>query len=454
MVDEVVQAKSQESQEGHKAGQDAAGGRDIFSDFSQYDLDDIVNLNRQERTNSAKSPDTSDSRSGAAIPSYMTELPNILFDGKPEVRDAAGLQERVRPRLADSSSEITIPTIPGFDPSSLRIGEGRGPNFQFPRRLGGESSNFYDNSGRPFQNGGEQPLIQGLRMFMQSPEVQGHLRQVMNNPELKRGITDVVNMVGREVGVNVDAERGEINLSMDFAQMYDRAVPRDSAEYKPEVRAMLSNLESVRISADRVHMKFSSQQKMSLGDKGIQKLYDLNLGAENGEVSMRYETTPTRLVISDIQGMSVKQKTSANQQDINSITFDTTDEKNPTGAINMDNPFPRPEFLPANIPWAETVTVPMMLSKQQQEEMATKLPGSIKALDAVVSGVKSGDLTQTLEKLDMSQLTGMLGLSSRSMGTMDITSAWRPPNIPDLIRKHSQDKFPNPQRNIPDNIRR
>ena len=409
----------------------------LFEEFSDFTFDDVTKGTKPERSEEIGDKLKSEkAKEGEQKSSFR--LPTITFENETDRRSVQDTGERQG--QFDRKAPL-IPFIPGFDPGSLRIGEGRGPQFQMPKKLNDPAAeNFYRRDGRPTPTDGR-PFLQGLGQFLQNPEVQSRLGQVLNNPEVKRGITEVVNQVGAQVGVHVDSQRGEIDLNMDFDGLYEKSVPKDSPDYNPEAHKMLSHLENVKLTTDRVQMKFDSPQLMTLGDKGIAKLYKLNLGADGGNTSMKYETTPTKLTMTDIKGMNVVDA-AGRKLAIHKVVLDSTDPKNPSGSVTIDNPMPKPEFLPDSVPWSDTVTVPMLLPKEQKQELAEKLPGTIKTIDAIVSGAKSGDLTQIIQKLDLQEATGMLGWSMKNKGSIDLNELWKQPNIPDMLRNQ-----PLPNRN-------
>lgn len=264
------------------------------------------------------------------------------------------------------------------------------------------------------------------------------------NDRMKQGIMEVIQKVGPELGVNLDPSRGELNLNMDFASIYDRSVPRDSPEYSPEVRAMLAGLKNLSLSADSIRMSFDGEKVLSMGDKGIAAQYKMALGTRNGETAMRIDTTETSLNLSDIEGMQVLER-SGRRLDVHAINFDTKDPKDPRGSITMDNPMPRPQFLPGAVPWPETVTVPMLIPQDQKAELAEKLPSAIRAIDAVRAGAKSGDLTETMRKVSLADMGDMLSWSFKNRSTIDFASSWKTPDIRSMVPGGREN--PNPETN-------
>lgn len=348
-------------------------------------------------------------------------------------RTENGIEERGR-----ESEPPLISIVPGFDQSSLPTGGNRGikPVLPFIPRGGQPSGadNFYNRDNNFPGNPGQNRFEQGFRRFMSDPAVQDRIGAFLDNPEVKRGITEVVQRVGAEMGVRFDAQKGEVNLNMDFASLYDRSVPRDSKEYSPEVRTMLSNLDNVNLSADRVNMQFRSEQIISMGDKGIAAQYKLATGADRGRTSMDVDTTEKTLSLKNIQGLQVVER-SGRRLNIHQINLDSTNPDDPKGSITMDNPLPRPKFLPESMPWPETVTVPMMIPEEQKAELAEKLPTTIKTMDAIRAGAKSGDLMETLKRVSMADVNQMLGWSFQNRGTIDFQSAWRPPSMRSLYEQ-------------------
>lgn len=422
----------------------------LFEEFSNFSFDDVSSLNQGDKKDSEK-PDTTKESESKQRPKSGFRLPSLSLDGSSDKPVERSEDPRTSTPTVDQLR--SLPVVPGFDPSSLRIGEGRGPNFQFPRRMPNSAPQEYLRRNAPFSPQDARPFMQGLGQFLNNPEVQNRIGQVLNNPEVRRGITEVVNQVGSQVGVHVDSQRGEVNLNMDFDGLYEKSVPKDSPEYNPDTKEMLSHLQNVRLRTDSVELKFDSEQVMKLGDKGIAALYKLNIGADNGVTSLKYETTPTKLTMSEIKGMNVIDA-SGKELKLHALTLDSTDPKNPTGSVTIDNPLPRPEFLPKSVPWSDTVTVPLLLPQEQKQELAEKLPGTIKTIDAIVSGAKTGDLTQIIQKLDLNEATGMLGWGMRNKGNLDLNSAWRPPDMRQLLDGYQPRPIPGTRQQPIDGVRR
>ncbi|MCB9469395.1 MAG: hypothetical protein H6677_14055 [Candidatus Obscuribacterales bacterium] len=353
--------------------------KDLGLGFSSFN--DIMKLNTLEK----------------AEPASAGTAPGEPVDGFKQLPDGNKLLEMLRDREQ------------GQDQNRFPFGMPQGRRFEFPSR----------------------PAIGSM-----------HQGKFFLNDRMKQGIMDVIQKVGPELGVNLDPARGELNLNMDFASIYDRSVPRDSPEYSPEVRAMLSGLKNLSLSADSIRMSFDGEKVLSMGDKGIAAQYKMALGAKNGETAMKVNTTETSLSLSDIEGLQVVER-SGRRLDVHAINFDTKDPKDPRGSITMDNPMPRPQFLPGAVPWPETVTVPMLIPQDQKAELAEKLPSSIRAIDAVRAGAKSGDLTETMRKVSLADMSDLLSWTFKNRGTIDFASSWKAPDIRSMVPGGQQNPNPN-----------
>lgn len=371
--------------------------KDLGLGFSSYN--DIIKLNSLEQSGSASQGTTR----GEPVEGFLrlpdgNKLLEMMRDG-----DSRGSES-----LSKSDQSRLPQTLP------------RGPRFEFPTR----------------------PAIGAMPPG-----------NFLLNDRMKQGIMEVIQRVGPEFGVNLDPSRGELNLNMDFASIYDRSVPRDSPEYSPEVRAMLAGLKNLSLSADSVKMSFDGEKVLSMGDKGIAAQYKMALGARNGETAMQVNTTETSLTLSNIEGMQVVER-SGRRLDVHAINFDTKNPKDPQGSITMDNPVPRPQFLPGAVPWPETVTVPMLIPQDQKAELAEKLPSAIRAIDAVRAGAKSGDLTETMRKVSLADMSDLLSWSFKNRGTIDFASSWKAPDIRAMVPGGQQNQNPetNPgsRRFVPD----
>ncbi|MGD9682262.1 MAG: hypothetical protein AB7W16_13835 [Candidatus Obscuribacterales bacterium] len=273
------------------------------------------------------------------------------------------------------------------------------------------------------------------------------IQELMRNPAVQNGITD---LMGRS-GINIDPERKEISLSMDFASMYDKlsALNPESADPNPETRRFLAGLDRLTLSADQLKLKFKSEQTMSLGDQGFARGYSVAMGTENGETSFNLATTPTRLTLDGIKGMQ-SVDAQGNRLDIHKLVLDTSDPKNPTGSLTIDNPLKKPAFLPAATTWPEQVTLPMRLPVEEQQSLASTLPGAIKALDGLRTAAKTGDMTALAAGLSgdgtaaSGSLSDLMNWTMRNRGQFDLET--RNPMMYDGIKG----KLPQPRRNNTD----
>lgn len=243
--------------------------------------------------------------------------------------------------------------------------------------------------------------------------VVSRIQELIRNPAVQNGITDLMS----RTGVNIDPERKEMSLSMDFASMYDKlsALNPEAADPNPETRRFLAGLDRVTLSADQLKLKFKSEQKMSLGDRGFARGYSVAMGTDNGETSFNIATTPTRLTLDGIKGMQ-SVDAQGNRLDIHKLVLDTSDPRNPTGSLTIDNPLKKPAFLPAATPWPEQVTLPMRLPVEEQQSLASTLPGAIKALDGLRTAARTGDITALT--------TGLSGDGIAAGGTLSDLMSW------------------------------
>lgn len=280
-----------------------------------------------------------------------------------------------------------------------------------------------------------------------SGPVISRIQELMRNPAVQNGITDLMS----RSGINIDPERKEISLSMDFASMYDKLSALNPEAANAETRQFLAGLDRVTLSADQLKLKFKTEQKMSLGDQGFARGYSVAMGTGNGETSFNLATTPTRLTLDGIKGMQ-SVDAQGNRLDIHKLVLDTSDPKNPTGSLTIDNPLKKPAFLPAATPWPEQVTLPMRLPVEEQQSLASTLPGAIKALDGLRTAAKTGDMTALTAGLSGDgtaaggSLSDLMNWTMRNRGQFDLET--RNPMMYDGIKGKLPQ--PGPQRNNTD----
>ena len=259
-------------------------------------------------------------------------------------------------------------------------------------------------------------------------------------------------------GISVDSDKGEMTIENDFAALYDKSVAKDSPEYSQETREMLSHLKNVKITGDTIRLAFDSPQSMK-AEPGSMFNYDLGTAQDGNEhvVTMNYSTTENSLEITDIKGMgghlnvmdksieSTKAKIAeaqkANKSEaqirqlqtqlalmekaqrkvrVHEIKLDTSDPDKPVGKVKTDNPLPPiPGFK-----YHETKETDLKIDQKAEKELVEKLPAAIKTLDAIVSGVKSGDISQTMQKLDMESVITMLGWTMNNKGSINSSAIY------------------------------
>ncbi len=261
---------------------------------------------------------------------------------------------------------------------------------------------------RPLREGG--PLRDRIRQRIQD---------LKNNPQ---AIQDVLNLLGglsKDVRFNVDAQTKTISLGMDFTKLYDKMIQNNPAADKPELRKLAAGLDSFSLNPDTLVLNWKSEQLMDLGgDKGPAKGYKLALGGGGNRTEFNINTTDTKLTLSGIKGMEAVDP-SGKRLKIHEITLDTTDKDKPKGSITIDNPVPKPKLLPASTPWPEKVSLPIMLSPQEQKPLVESLPGVIKTIDTLRNAAKTGDLKQLLT-IQPRELMKLFGWASNIKDRVDI----------------------------------
>lgn len=232
------------------------------------------------------------------------------------------------------------------------------------------------------------------------------LSELRNNPQ---GFENLVNNLGalsQDMRFNVDQERRELSLGMDFTKVYDMLSEKQGTPQNPEVRRVLAGLDSVQINPDALALNWKSEQLVALDQQGANKDLRLLLGGGTNRTTLNIQSSETALRLSNIQGLEAVDP-SGRRMRIHGLDVDATDPANPKGTITIDNPIARPEQLPPGTPWPEQVGVPIPITTEQQKQA---VPDLVRQIHSLRTAAINGDLGQMLSSVDPQQLMATIEL--------------------------------------------
>lgn len=305
---------------------------------------------------------------------------------------------------------------PGFQPPfDLRIQPGYNPGFDPHYQPGYDPRYQPPNDFQPSYNPGAYPRDYYPNhvpqdRFPPNGPIRYLLRQglseLRNNPQ---GFENLVNNLGslsQDMRFNVDQERRELSLGMDFTKVYDMLSEKQGTPQNPEVRRVLAGLDSVQINPDALALNWKSEQLVALDQQGANKDLRLLLGAGTNRTTLNIQSSETALRLSNIQGLEAVDP-SGRRMRIHGLDVDATDPANPKGTITIDNPIARPEQLPPGTPWPEQVGVPIPITTAQQKQA---VPDLVRQIHSLRTAAINGDLGQMLSSVDPQQLMATIEL--------------------------------------------
>lgn len=305
---------------------------------------------------------------------------------------------------------------PGFQPPfDLRIQPGYNPGFDPHYQPGYDPRYQPPNDFQPGYNPGAYPRDYYPNhvpqdRFPPNGPIRYLLRQglseLRNNPQ---GFENLVNNLGslsQDMRFNVDQERRELSLGMDFTKVYDMLSEKQGTPQNPEVRRVLAGLDSVQINPDALALNWKSEQLVALDQQGANKDLRLLLGAGTNRTTLNIQSSETALRLSNIQGLEAVDP-SGRRMRIHGLDVDATDPANPKGTITIDNPIARPEQLPPGTPWPEQVGVPIPITTAQQKQA---VPDLVRQIHSLRTAAINGDLGQMLSSVDPQQLMATIEL--------------------------------------------
>lgn len=305
---------------------------------------------------------------------------------------------------------------PGFQPPfDLRIQPGYNPGFDPHYQPGYDPRYQPPHDFQPGYNPGAYPRDYYPNhvpqdRFPPNGPIRNLLRQglseLRNNPQ---GFENLVNNLGslsQDMRFNVDQERRELSLGMDFTKVYDMLSEKQGTPQNPEVRRVLAGLDSVQINPDALALNWKSEQLVALDQQGANKDLRLLLGAGTNRTTLNIQSSETALRLSNIQGLEAVDP-SGRRMRIHGLDVDATDPANPKGTITIDNPIARPEQLPPGTPWPEQVGVPIPITTAQQKQA---VPDLVRQIHSLRTAAINGDLGQMLSSVDPQQLMATIEL--------------------------------------------
>jgi len=286
---------------------------------------------------------------------------------------------------------------PGFDPRQQ-------PNYD-PRFQPG-----YDPRYQPGFDPRYRPSIQPDRFNSNGP-LRKLLRQsindLRNNPQAIEGLINNLGSLSQDMRFNVDQERREISLGMDFTKAYDMLKRQDGTPENPEVRRLLAGLDSIQVNPDALALNWKSQQLIALDQPNGPKDLRLLLGGETNRTTLNIATSETAVRLSNIQGLEVVDP-SGRRMRIYGVDIDSSNPQEPKGTITIDNPIPRPEQLPPGTPWPEQVGLPIPITTDNQKQAVPRLVSQLHhARTAAING-DFGEIISSVNPQEISTLIEML----------------------------------------------
>ncbi|MDZ4837981.1 MAG: hypothetical protein SGJ27_29715 [Candidatus Melainabacteria bacterium] len=256
----------------------------------------------------------------------------------------------------------------------------------------------------------------GGRFSPQNGQIRDFIRQgvgnLRNNPQGFDGLLNGLGgLLGGDTQFNIDRERGELNLAMDFTRAYDSIAQKQGLPPNPEIRRVLGGLDSINLSADTMNLNWKGEQLVSLGDnaQGPGKDFRILLGAGTNRTTFQIQSNETRLNLSGIEGLEAVDPQGRRLR-VHMVDLDTSDPAGPKGSITIDNPVPRPAQLPPDAQWPEQVALPIVLNGPEQKQIADALPGMIRTINSTRNAAKTGDLSQLTGNLNPGDLANIIGM--------------------------------------------
>ncbi|MBX3149068.1 hypothetical protein KF728_02845 [Candidatus Obscuribacterales bacterium] len=302
---------------------------------------------------------------------------------------------------------------PGFDPRQQQNYDPRyqpgfdtrqQPNYD-PRYQPG-----YDQRYQPAFDPRYSPSIHPGRFNSNGPLrnlIRQSINDLRNNPQGIEGLINNLGSLSQDMRFNVDQERREISLGMDFTKAYDMLKRQDGTPENPEVRRLLAGLDSIQVNPDALALNWKSEQLVALDQPNGPKDLRLLLGGQTNRTTLNIATSETAVRLSNIQGLEVVDP-SGRRMCIYGVDIDSSNPQEPKGTITIDNPIPRPEQLPPGTPWPEQVGLPIPITTDNQKQAVPRLVSQLhRARTAAING-DFGEIISSVNPQELSTLIEML----------------------------------------------